>query len=763
MIPKCTKRFMVEVGRKCNTNCVHCYHSHEENRSFLSPEAIKHEICKWAQMGNNYCEFSGGEPSIHPAMPELIEYNTSIGLKTSIITNGIAGSGATENIIKAGLGDWLVSIHGTREINDSIMRLQGARKRQVRFLRQLQHSGSTFRFNMTIQRLNQGDLVDTALWAATWKPRIFNFIQFNPHHQWQKDIEGTKNLIGDLNVLEEQLCEAIPILLDAGVGVNVRYFPMCRLPEAFRMHVCNDLQVLFDPYEWANYCEGDKNFKNYYKAGENMSRSIEWKGQPCQRCDLRFICGGINSAYFRALNMDQSLLTPIKDSSIVRDDIYHYRRNNKACLQDRIKSTDNKVSCVVVDEKDFAFVPIIIENQINNNPDGDLIIFAHYSGHEEVRKITDRFIGYGIYDHFVKNVSTLEFECKELKSKEGYALLEERFNLTEEFSIIEFSGIEIKIDKLSDVVTACSQYDKRISDVVTKIRNVNKKVSSGNKDQVKSTKKLKFEEKHYDGELLIMTTCNENYQWYIPMFLRSMQISYPTQKVEIAIMGKFSNEIKKICHDHHFNVELREFPLIHESNYKLHENFATAAIRFLNEPHSMEFGYYLITDIDILFYPHQNKNIVDQHMMHLNRDQTVCYENLITEWVGDNPRMPGIHFVTKEWWGKTKKAREKELSILTENGANNYSYDELMLGRIVLASGLPITKDPIKMQWKHGIHLGDFRINQHKKMIIRQDTFSKMHIRTLLDDVVFMELANRCTEHIEFIGKTVKKWPLLFK
>ncbi len=764
MIPKPTKRFMVEVGHKCNVKCTFCYHAHEKNTSFLTFETIKHEIDKWTIKGNNYCEFSGGEPSIHPEMPRLIEYCNSIGLKTSIITNGIAGSGATENIIKAGIDDWLISVHGTEKTVDSIMQLQGARKRQERFMTQLRSSDQSFRFNYCMVRANQDDIVNTAKWALQWKPTIFNFIQFNPHHGWQKDIEGTKNMIGDLNVLEKQLSEAIPILLDAGIGVNVRYFPMCRLPEPFRMHVCNDLQVMYDPYEWSNYCEGDKNFKNYYAAGVNMSRSIEWKGQPCQRCDLLYICGGINSAFFRACDMDQSLLTRIKDSTIVRDDIYHYRRNNVQCLKDPVKSTNGKLNCIIVDEKNFALVPILIENTINNNPDSELMIFTHYSGHDELRKIVDRFIGYGIYDHFVKKVSMLEMQCDDIFSDEFKDLIIEHYQLKEEFSdIIFFDTGNIVITKITDVVIACSQYSKAIDEAVTTLRSSKMKLSQKQEGKRISTKVMKFDERHHEGELLIMTACNEKYQWYIPLFLRSMQISYPNQKTEISIMGEFCSEVKQICHDNKFNVELREFPPIDEKSKVACGNYETAAMRFLIDPHSKDYDYYLITDIDILFQPHQHKNIVDQHMMHLIRDNTVCYENLITEWRGDNPRMPGIHFVTKEWWNRTEKTREREKEILLEEGTCDYTYDEFMIGRIVLSSGLPITQDKLKMQWKHGIHLGDWRINMHRKNKFRPDTFAKMHIRTLLDDSIFMDLVKESSKRIEHLGKIIKGWPLLFK
>ena len=53
--------------------------------------------------------------------------------------------------------------------------------------------------------------------------------------------------VADLRAVEVMLTPEIERLEAAGVGVNLRYYPMCRMKPELRRTICNDLQVGFDP------------------------------------------------------------------------------------------------------------------------------------------------------------------------------------------------------------------------------------------------------------------------------------------------------------------------------------------------------------------------------------------------------------------------------------------------------------------------------------------------------------------------------------
>jgi hypothetical protein len=65
----------------------------------------------------------------------------------------------------------------------------------------------------------------------------------------------------------------------------------------------------------------------------------------------------------------------------------------------------------------------------------------------------------------------------------------------------------------------------------------------------------------------------------------------------------------------------------------------------------------LITDIDIMLMA-EDSSIIDQHAAVIIKDGTVCYENWVTgHRSADQPRMPGVHFVSRDWWARTQLAR----------------------------------------------------------------------------------------------------------
>lgn len=327
---KPTTRAMVDVGRKCNINCKFCYHKHLGDltkQTFLSAEVLKHDIDAAAARGNDTIDFSGGEPTIHPDICELIRYcKDTHNMKVCIITNAILGENSTAKILDAGVDEFLVSMHGLPETHDMLSCHPGARDRQERFLKQISKRVS-FRINYTMNKFNQDEISVFALYAAKYyNPSIMNFINFNPHHSWQDDVVGTKEVLPSLDVLEKELNLAIPALEKHGIGVNVRYYPMCRIKEEYRRCVCNDHQVTFDPYEW-DYRIMPKTVDAHMRWAIEGSKSIEHKKFPCSACNIRYICGGINRYYYKACDKADAV-KPVYEKVENEHFVYHYRQHN---------------------------------------------------------------------------------------------------------------------------------------------------------------------------------------------------------------------------------------------------------------------------------------------------------------------------------------------------------------------------------------------------------------------------------------------------
>jgi len=225
-------------------------------------------------------------------------------------------------------------LHGFEETHDSLVGMYGARDRQRDAVTYLQNVKKDFRVNCVINSKNQTEIVAFSdFLAKEIRPRIVNFINFNPHGDWARDLSGTRGIVADLFIVKEQLPSSIQILEDARIGVNVRYYPMCRIAEEYRRCVCNDLHVMYDPYEWDNGTEHTE--EAYRKWSCQTSSCIEWKADPCRYCTLINVCGGINKALNCATFGEYPQAVCAGEAYT---DSFHYRKDNGLTLQKRGES-----------------------------------------------------------------------------------------------------------------------------------------------------------------------------------------------------------------------------------------------------------------------------------------------------------------------------------------------------------------------------------------------------------------------------------------
>ena len=325
-----TKRAAIWPTYVCPMKCSFCYEKFREVKEHRSFEDVRKEMDTYLAKGINFFDCSGGEPTLYPHITDFIKYALSKNAKTCLITSAIAGENTVKTILESGVADFLVSIHGLRDTHNKVVGVPNARDLQIRFMKQVMDK-MRFRMNCVITKNNQDEIVELAKWMVQFKPYIVNFINFQPLRDWKDHSEDASKVIADLRVLEPNLNEAIKILEDNGCGVNVRYYPMCRIAEQYRRCVCSDFAVPFDPYEWI-YDMDPNDLKGCIAWGKKTSIMNEEKGEPCCRCDLQWICGGVNKSVNQITN--QAMVDPIVNTGIVnKQDFYYYRRNNVLTLK----------------------------------------------------------------------------------------------------------------------------------------------------------------------------------------------------------------------------------------------------------------------------------------------------------------------------------------------------------------------------------------------------------------------------------------------
>lgn len=74
----------------CTLRCKHCYEAHSEScRKHLSKEQIFLTMERLAPYVNSF-SFMGGEPTLHPDLPEICEFSKRLGKYTLLVSNGLA-------------------------------------------------------------------------------------------------------------------------------------------------------------------------------------------------------------------------------------------------------------------------------------------------------------------------------------------------------------------------------------------------------------------------------------------------------------------------------------------------------------------------------------------------------------------------------------------------------------------------------------------------------------------------------------------------
>ncbi|MGW8317793.1 MAG: radical SAM protein [Candidatus Promineifilaceae bacterium] len=143
----------------CNNECAHCYN---EPDRFVMP-SLKRSAwldvldCLY-QIGVPHVIFTGGEATLHPNLPELIQYADSLGMVTGLNTNGrrMAQIPYTESLARAGLDHVQITLGSSRpDIHNAMMGATSFRQ-TVQGIRNALASNIHTITNTTLMRCNAG-------------------------------------------------------------------------------------------------------------------------------------------------------------------------------------------------------------------------------------------------------------------------------------------------------------------------------------------------------------------------------------------------------------------------------------------------------------------------------------------------------------------------------------------------------------------------------------------------------------------------------
>lgn len=176
-----------EITKKCNSKCTHCAVNSQHKIDIqleLTLAEILALIQQFSQMGGAYIRFTGGEPTTHPKLPEMIRFAVTQGLIASMNTNGLVSRKKWELILAEGLQDIRISLDGEENTHNQI---RGKNTYQnvidsLKFIntyRASKKQNITIIINMVLSKLNYSELPHLFEIAIQYETKL-NFILMRP-------------------------------------------------------------------------------------------------------------------------------------------------------------------------------------------------------------------------------------------------------------------------------------------------------------------------------------------------------------------------------------------------------------------------------------------------------------------------------------------------------------------------------------------------------------------------------------------------------
>lgn len=252
-----TRRGLMWLGQTCNLRCHFCYFldrienaSHPEHRFMPLSKAV--QICNTLVdvYGNNAIDIQGGEPTLYPHILDLVRHCREIGLHPTLITNAqkLADYDFVVALRDAGIRDFLVSVQGLGPVYDTIVRRPGAHAKQMAALKNLRVAGIPFRFNVVMSKLAMPQLPLIAELAVKTGAHAVNYLAFNPYDDQAAGKRSDCN-VPRYSEIRQPLVRSLELLREHDIEANVRYLPLCSVPDVYLPNMYNFQQLPYDHHE----------------------------------------------------------------------------------------------------------------------------------------------------------------------------------------------------------------------------------------------------------------------------------------------------------------------------------------------------------------------------------------------------------------------------------------------------------------------------------------------------------------------------------
>jgi len=269
----------VEITEACNNRCVFC--ATDGHITHRSMPQIRHEILMAKEKGAIRLDLTGGDPSVHPQLMEIVSYASRLGFETIYFkTNGrrLSDLAFARELVRRGVNEFLISIHGHRsDVHDPQTSIPGSFQEAMQAVENLRILRVRYSTLSVINLHNYRYLAEIAQFMLDHGSRSHAFAFIYPvsraYHNFAEIVPRYRDA-------SPFLSKALEILVANGATSNVDNVPFCHL-------------------------KGFERFHNHLATGGIMCHPPHEFGPACGLCLYRPICEGMPSAYVAARGWDE--------------------------------------------------------------------------------------------------------------------------------------------------------------------------------------------------------------------------------------------------------------------------------------------------------------------------------------------------------------------------------------------------------------------------------------------------------------------------
>lgn len=128
---------LLHLTHRCNLDCRHCYITKKEGDMTL--DTFGKAVRGFEDMGGIKLLLTGGEPLLHPDLPEILEILDPVRLRKVVLTNGTLIDAETARLLAGHVHEVQVSIDGIR--THDMLRGKGVFEKAMQGIRNLKNAG----------------------------------------------------------------------------------------------------------------------------------------------------------------------------------------------------------------------------------------------------------------------------------------------------------------------------------------------------------------------------------------------------------------------------------------------------------------------------------------------------------------------------------------------------------------------------------------------------------------------------------------------